>query len=667
MTNVIQTKKNLFINIDYSNIEKIISISNTNNFFHLGIALDISGSMGTYSYLIDDEGNKQETDLNYLDLIKHCIKLILEILIEHENYILSLFVFNDKSYPIIISKFINKENKDEIFDKIARLKPSGCTNIWSAIFNLNEIFKDKIDNLPKKIILFTDGISNINPPRGIKNELSRLIEQYNMKIPVHVLGFGYNLDIQSLLDISNITNGSFNFIPTTSEMLTTMVHLASRIILEKFKKCEIIVKYSDIEEKDIPYVIKYLNENNIIVDKSKLVDYHNIISGDIEIKIDVGPLCGNKNFVLNSTKSNIPNVYLNIITNINTTQEEQVCNKLNILYNTNNKITECILIRNEFIRFLEEMNKNALRDKFDKNKEIYKRCIELFDTNIEHVYEYESDLIGEIKLALLNEENYNKWGKYYIPSLIGAYSSQVCNSFRDPGIQTFLNNEFKELRDKLNILCDNLPPPEPSSVKTIYNTNTTQVNRQQVSMRQYEEGGCFGENSLIKIDENKYKLIKYLKKGDKVVNDKGGFSKVLCILKIKCNKQQEMCVFNNNFTITPYHPIFINNEWKFPKDIIRSSLINCDYLYNIVLDDRKSIIINNTICCTLGHEIKGKVIEHQFFGSYKLITDLMISFSKEFHEGCITSIKGFTRDKKNLVNGFTRESHIDKIKHNSRL
>ena len=53
--------------------------------------------------------------------------------------------------------------------------------------------------------------------------------------------------------------------------------------------------------------------------------------------------------------------------------------------------------------------------------------------------------------------------------------------------------------------------------------------------------------------------------------------------------------------ITPYHPIKINNEWRFSKDIGETVNINCDYLYNFVLESGHILIINNIPCCTLGH------------------------------------------------------------------
>lgn len=73
--------------------------------------------------------------------------------------------------------------------------------------------------------------------------------------------------------------------------------------------------------------------------------------------------------------------------------------------------------------------------------------------------------------------------------------------------------------------------------------------------------------------------------------------------------------------ITEYHPAKINNEWIFPCDYKDSKLIQCDYVYNIILKNRSSILINGIECVTLGHGLKGPIIEHPFLGTERVIND----------------------------------------------
>jgi hypothetical protein len=56
------------------------------------------------------------------------------------------------------------------------------------------------------------------------------------------------------------------------------------------------------------------------------------------------------------------------------------------------------------------------------------------------------DLEGEVTEALSKEEHFDKWGKHYLPSLLGAHLHQQCNNFKDPGVQHYGGALFEELR-----------------------------------------------------------------------------------------------------------------------------------------------------------------------------------------------------------------------------
>lgn len=47
-----------------------------------------------------------------------------------------------------------------------------------------------------------------------------------------------------------------------------------------------------------------------------------------------------------------------------------------------------------------------------------------------------------------------------------------------------------------------------------------------------------------------------------------------------------------------------------------------DSYYNFVLEEGYSMIINGTTCITLGHELKGDVVEHEYFGTQAIVEDL---------------------------------------------
>ena len=67
---------------------------------------------------------------------------------------------------------------------------------------------------------------------------------------------------------------------------------------------------------------------------------------------------------------------------------------------------------------------------------------------------------------------------------------------------------------------------------------------------------------------------------------------------------------NSDFYVTEWHPIFVNNKWIFPKTIAQSVPKFCDKVVNLVLRNRKNVIIAGIECSTLAHGTKGDVIQY---------------------------------------------------------
>ena len=51
-------------------------------------------------------------------------------------------------------------------------------------------------------------------------------------------------------------------------------------------------------------------------------------------------------------------------------------------------------------------------------------------------------------------------------------------------------------------------------------------------------------------------------------------------------------------------------------------LHDCNYIYSIVTKNRRPVIMGALIFATWGHNIKGDVIGHEYFGTDRVINDL---------------------------------------------
>eukprot|EP00490_Sorites_sp_Unknown_P010266 CAMPEP_0114690536 /NCGR_PEP_ID=MMETSP0191-20121206/65822_1 /TAXON_ID=126664 /ORGANISM="Sorites sp." /LENGTH=231 /DNA_ID=CAMNT_0001980609 /DNA_START=25 /DNA_END=717 /DNA_ORIENTATION=- len=80
------------------------------------------------------------------------------------------------------------------------------------------------------------------------------------------------------------------------------------------------------------------------------------------------------------------------------------------------------------------------------------------DEFLQHVLQ---DLQGEATDAV-NPQAFQKWGRHYLPSLMFAHRRQMCNNFKDPGVQHYGGEMFQTLRDEADEKFNLLPPPQPS-------------------------------------------------------------------------------------------------------------------------------------------------------------------------------------------------------------
>jgi hypothetical protein len=101
-----------------------------------------------------------------------------------------------------------------------------------------------------------------------------------------------------------------------------------------------------------------------------------------------------------------------------------------------------------------------------------------------------------------------------------------------------------------------------------------------------------------------------------------GSVKIKCVIETKVEKEIEMVKFGEGLMITKYHPIYFNNQWRFPIDVAPIVKKYISAYYNFVLDRQHSMVVNGIACITLGHGIQEKVANHSYFGSELIIRDL---------------------------------------------
>ena len=172
---------------------------------------------------------------------------------------------------------------------------------------------------------------------------------------------------------------------------------------------------------------------------------------------------------------------------------------------------------------------------------------------------------------------------------------------------------------------------------------------------------CFSGNATIKMADGTRKYAKDIVIGDKVLSFPNIISTVTCTVESIINRDIFMCNLSktveksrqDNTWITFEHPILMENRngifdigitdemkqgiqhvdaksvnkfglsWYLPKHVKQVELVYQEKIFNFMVNKGHSMNVNNHWCCTLGHDLKGNVIEHQLWGNKKNITQYL--------------------------------------------
>jgi hypothetical protein len=122
-----------------------------------------------------------------------------------------------------------------------------------------------------------------------------------------------------------------------------------------------------------------------------------------------------------------------------------------------------------------------------------------------------------------------------------------------------------------------------------------------------------------------------------------------------------MVRFDDGLIITNYHPVLYQGEWKFPVDVKNPQNIFVDCYYNFVLEAGHSMLVNSVPCITLGHGLKGPVVEHEYLGTDRILKDLELLEGWKQGE-VLLNMNMVKRDPRtNLIVGINKTENLIKV------
>lgn len=571
---------------------------------HICCVVDISGSMGSNITIVNESNDTVSDGLSRLDIVKHAINTILHSL--RDGDVLSLVTFSDDSKIVLNPLLINDTTRSLADVVIKSLCPTSGTYLWSGLETGLDVLRSTKNNYKvNSLFLLTDGVPTKDPIVGYQKEL----ENYQKKngqidCTIHTFGFGYDLRSDVLQTISNFGHGLYSFIPDASFVGTIFINALTNLFLTVATHLNCEVQYSNGSS-----IMKSFNAVQFGQDRIAIIQ---------NVSTDVYPV----NLIVN---------YYDIITS-----SMKTITHTDIQYS--NDMNELAEIHNVRQNFISTLQKSMLIKNVSPVVKFVESVVDMIDNK--YIKAIIDDATGEVYNAFSQLTNYERWGKHYLPSLMGAHDNQVCNNFKDHGVQNYTSPIFELIRTEINNIFDTLPNPTPSNVQPKYQHKTINMSRYN-----NQSGGCVGMNCMVKINVNN--TIKYLragsiKVGDQIVQKDNSLATVTHVVKSMCNKKNIDVIKIQNpnnsndehkLVITPWHPIIVNDEWKFPNDCGTIEQYITNYVCNFVLDKGHMMEVEGTWCVTMGHNFTDNdVVKHEYYGSHKVVDDLNIMIKNDKNE-----------------------------------
>lgn len=538
------------------------------------ILLDVSGSTGGNTGAEVEAGAR---DFTILDLCKHTVRTIGGIL--GSNDMLCLITYSSTAKVVLRPTAMTKDGQITLDTILRSIKPEGHTNIWAALELMDRVASaPEFANTNIAAALLTDGMSNMNPGRGVLDTF-KLYGKPSL-YSLSTFGFGYSIDSKLLIGISSFSGGSFAFCPDFSMVATVFINWVSTTLASAAK----------------PKTIKVPLKDGTVI---------SLNTGTIQIGQP-------RTFTLRLT-SEVLSVNMEDISVIPTQVDAHPINDM---------------ARFDLI--------NSLKSLLDRNGDLtpIHGIYDKYKGTSAEVLMTEIKGDGQVVLGT-QKDHWTRWGRHYIPAYTMAHELQQRMNYKDIGLQSYGSKIFEEIQVIGDNVFGSIEPFDPTGTMKGTNTYYTPALSSSPHAVPYSPAppsamlrswtqtgggapGCWGPNSMVKMANGNRMPIQDIRKGD-MVWTLSGPALVDYALEIGSRQTIQPMVNLDNLLITPWHPVLHNNVWEFPAKLGDIKEYYVPKVYNLIIEHGHIIDISGVLSVTLGHGFKGPVIEHRFFGNRQLV------------------------------------------------
>lgn len=593
--------------------------------------VDVSGSMGETASIQGVESSA--LTLTLLDIVRHALKTIIVTLSENDR--IALVTYSNEARIIFSLTFLNQAGRARANSLVDSLVPGGMTNLWDGLAKgLDILATDQLRVRSAQsgellrnsaIFLLTDGIPNIEPPRGHLPRLRRYRDSQGGIYPaiISTFGFGYSLRSSLLRELAVEGSGMYAFIPDSGFVGTAFVNALSNQMVSFGHRatlhiaCSHGVRVADDEDPGLTFCQE-------ITDTTATLDIGTLQYGQprhVVVRVVVPEGLSHDEFLQSCQCT------LNYTPYLGTSNDFEVnicCDHLGtgqgflleleiqsfrfrLIHYISNGITSGVVTSSPAESILANDMRQWLRN-HPKSRRGNSSVDKLHDI----VNGMLSDLTGQITEALTRRDYFDKWGCHYLPSLQRAHELQQCTNFKDPGVKNYGGQLFHQVSELADEMFCALPPPAPSTT-AVRPSPTLSTPRAQAScsssvtytappipsMSLYHcaAAGCFHGSCLVTMSDGTLKNASSIQQGDYVLcpsstryqNQSPGLriiAKVESILRtFSLCGVMNLVSYEGGLLVTPWHPIQVKGKWSFPAEDQDGILLphKTDAIYSFLL------------------------------------------------------------------------------------
>jgi hypothetical protein len=138
----------------------------------------------------------------------------------------------------------------------------------------------------------------------------------------------------------------------------------------------------------------------------------------------------------------------------------------------------------------------------------------------------------------------------------------------------------------------------------------------------YDAGGvCFNGSALVSLKDGLQIRVEDLRKGHILANG----AVVDCVVETILQHPVRM-IDMGAVLVTPWHPMIWQGNWVFPGEQFPhlSCVARLSSVFNVVLSGGHQISVGGFDFISMGHNLCGPVVGHEFFGSLKVVRALSV-------------------------------------------